>query len=398
VSGDVSAAYERPLEEAIAAFSAAGALIPLLNATNYLGRLRTMQGHLRAAAATYAGAAEAASGWDGFRGAVNSAAYNVGLGEIHLQWNDLDVAERHLRRAVESVTGAFTVDAEVVTGSYLFLARLQQARGQPAEAAATLEAFATLARQRSFFPLLVERCEAEQARLALRQDDLLAAVGWAEARGLGAEDPTYPREEQYLTLARVLIAQAKDEAVASHLTGALELLNRLLKAAENANRGNSVIAILAVYAMALHAQHQVNSAVVVLERALTLAEPEGYVRVFVDEGAPLSALLSRLLKSRRGEPQGPRSDALIGYARRLLAMFEPPAEEGHGMPVDTLTAREREVLELIAAGLSNREIATRLFVAISTVKSYTNSIFRRLGVESRTQAVAEARARHLLIP
>ena len=199
-------------------------------------------------------------------------------------------------------------------------------------------------------------------------------------------------------MARVLIAQAEDEAVGSHLTDALELLDRLLKAAENANRGNSVIAILTVYAMALQAQHQLKTAVDVLERALTLAEPEGYVRVFVDEGAPMAALLSRLLKSRRGEPQDPRSDALMGYARRLLAMFETPAGEAHGVLVDTLTAREREVLELIAAGLSNREIATRLFVAISTVKSYTNSIFRRLGVESRTQAVAEARARHLLIP
>ena len=189
----------------------------------------------------------------------NSAAYNVGLGEIHLQWNDLDVRRAPPEAGCESVTGAFTVDADVVTGSYLFLARLQQARGQPTEAAATLDTFARLAHQRCFFPLLVERCEAEKARFALKQHDLLAAVGWTEAHGLGARDPNYPREEQYLTLARVLIAQGKDEAVGSHLTEALELLNRLLKAAENANRGNSVIAILSVYAMALQAQHQIET-------------------------------------------------------------------------------------------------------------------------------------------
>ena len=109
----------------------------------------------------------------------------------------------------------------------------------------------------------------------------------------------------------------------------------------------------------------------------------------------MAALLTELLKSRRREAQGAQDDALLNYVRRLLAAFETPGGS-HQPPVDPLTAREREVLELIAIGLSNREIAAQLFVATSTIKSYTNSIFRRLGVDSRTQAVAEARARQLL--
>ena len=109
----------------------------------------------------------------------------------------------------------------------------------------------------------------------------------------------------------------------------------------------------------------------------------------------MAALLTELLKSLRRKAQGVQDDALLNYVRRLLAAFETPGG-GHQPLVDPLTAREREVLELIAIGLSNREIAARLFVATSTVKSYTNSIFRRLGVDSRTQAVAEARARQLL--
>ena len=130
VSGKVNAADERPLEQAVATFTAAGALVPQLHAINRLGQLRTMQGRLRAAAATYETATEAVSGPDGRPGAVDTAGYHVGVGVIHLEWNDLDSAERHLMRAVEMVSGAFAVQADVVTDGYLYLARLQHARGQ----------------------------------------------------------------------------------------------------------------------------------------------------------------------------------------------------------------------------------------------------------------------------
>jgi LuxR family maltose regulon positive regulatory protein len=407
VSGDVTPANERLLEAAVASSRAVGDQIPLLNSINSLARLRTLQGRLRTAAATYEEAAEAVSGQEGLRDAVNSAAYYVGLGDIQREWNDLDSAERYLRRGRDLVAGALTVGADVVMQDYLSLARLQQARGRSADARATLEEFANLARQRNFFPLLVARGEAARARLALIQDDLPTALSWAEASGLGAHDePNYPREEEYLTLVRVLIAQGGLDSMGSYLDDALGLLDRLFKIAKGGGRMGSVIEILALRALALQARHESSEALATLERPLTLAEPEGYTRVFVDEGRPMAALLSELLKQRRKGPRDARQRALLGYARRLLAAFESPhtSTESHvGAASDTnqplpdpLTAREREVLELIAEGLSNQEIAARLFIATSTVKGYVHSLLRKLEVDSRTKAISRAHELHLV--
>lgn len=162
----------------------------------------------------------------------------------------------------------------------------------------------------------------------------------------------------------------------------------------------SVIEILVLRALALKKRANPSEALAALERALILAQPEGYVRIFVDEGEPMATLLSELLNMRRKGPREAHNRILLEYLRWLLAAFESPrpsAEPSTEPPLlAPLTARETEVLELIASGLANREIANRLFVEVSTVKSYANSIFRKLGVQSRTQAVAEARALHLI--
>jgi LuxR family maltose regulon positive regulatory protein len=131
-----------------------------------------------------------------------------------------------------------------------------------------------------------------------------------------------------------------------------------------------------------------------------LAEAEGYVRVFVDEGKPMAALLSEFLKVLRKGTCEARQRILLDYVRRLLGAFESPrpsAEPSTEPPLlAPLTAREREVLHLIAEGLSNQEIALRLFIATSTAKGYVHTILRKLEVENRTRAVARARELHLL--
>jgi LuxR family transcriptional regulator, maltose regulon positive regulatory protein len=405
VNGDVRPVNERPLEEAVAAFSAAHALVPLLNSINRLGKFRTMQGRLRAAHATYGRGAAAVSDREGKPVAVNSAAYYAGMGEIVLQWNDLDSAERYLHQAVDLVAGDLTVDADAVTESHLSLARLHEARGHPVEAYAVLDQFLSLARRRAFFHLLIQRGEAALARLALLQHDLAAATGWADGYG-DVTDATYTREEQHLTLTRILIARAEAHS-AGCLNETLALLDRMFIAAAGAGRTNSVIEILVLQALAHQAQDERAAAIEALEQALVLAEPERYVRVFVDEGAPMAALLKDLIQARRNTLHDQQLGDPLRYARRLLTEFHPrdpsgtpsstPTPHSRERPVDdSLSGREREVLGLIAAGLSNREIAARMYVATSTVKSYTNSIFRRLGVRSRTQAVAEARSLGLL--
>jgi LuxR family transcriptional regulator, maltose regulon positive regulatory protein len=407
VSGDVAPTNERPLEEVMASHRASGVQIMLLRSINLLGRLRTLQGRLRAAAATYEEAAEVVSGRVGLQDLVNSAAYYVGLGDIQREWNDLDSAESHLRRGMDLFNGTLTVDADVVTHGYLSLARLQQARGLHVEALATLEEFANLARRRDFFPFLITRGEAARARLALVQDDLPSALSWAETSGLDASvEPSFPREEECLTLARVLVAQGRVDPAGRYLDDALDLLDRLFRAAERGVRMGSAIEILALRALTLQAQHESSEALATLERALTLAEPEGYTRVFVDEGTPMAALLSELLKARRKGRRGARQLTLLGYARRLLAAFESPhtstelpigrASDTNQPLLDPLTTREREVLELIAEGLSNRQIATRLFIEVGTVKGYVHSLLRKLEVDSRTQAISRAHEQHLL--
>jgi LuxR family maltose regulon positive regulatory protein len=218
-----------------------------------------------------------------------------------------------------------------------------------------------------------------QARILLAQDKLDAASQWVGERGLDADgDPTYLHEMEYIVLARILIAQGRLDETA-------RLLQRLLEATETGGRTSRVIQILMLQALAFQAGGDTSRA------ALTLAEPGGFIRIFVDEGLPMARLLYE------AATRGIAPD----YARRLLAIF-PVAEPEQADPsktqaskselVEPLSERELEVLQLIAAGLTNPEIASRLFLSLNTVKAHTRNIYGKLGAHSRTQAVARARA------
>ena len=409
VSGHVTPASERSVESVVALVLASGNRYAALSSTTNLARLRVLQGRLRQARSTYEEAMQLVSGPGEMQALVGGPTYYFGMGDLYREWNDLGAAQSHLEQGMELVKGTLTVDADTILLGYLSTARLQQALGDGKRALAALEEFTQLARQRNFFVPLLARGAAAQARVWLAQGDLIAAVRWAETRGLRADDElNYPQEDEYLVFARVLTAQRQEDPAGGPLDDALHLLDRLHSVAEDGGRMGSVIEILSLRALALQKRGDLSEALVTLERALMLAEPEVYVRVFVDEDAPMAVLLSEFLKARRKGPRDERHSALLVSVRRLLAAFESPnkstgpsASVGHASAtdwplLDPLTGREREVLALIAEGLSNREIANRLFVEVSTVKTYVNGIFRKLGVQSRMQAVSEARALHLI--
>jgi LuxR family maltose regulon positive regulatory protein len=347
------------------------------------------------------------SGTGEMQALVGGPTYYFGMGDLHREWNDLGAAQSHLAQGMELVQGTLTVDADVVLMGYLSLACIKQALGDGDGALATLDDFVQLARRQNFSASLVAQAAAARARVQLAQGDLAAAIRWAEEIGLRPDDePTYPQEGEYLTLVRVLIARGRDDPEGPYCDHALGLIDRLLRHAESGARMGSVIEILILQALALRARRDLSGALVALEKALLLAQPEGYVRLFLDEGAPMEDLLWELLKARSKGSRDARQHAMLDYARRLLAAFESPhesneppvgrASESDQLLRDPLTTREGEVLKLLAEGFSNREIASRLFIATSTVKGYVHTIFRKLEVDSRTKAIARAHELHLV--
>jgi LuxR family maltose regulon positive regulatory protein len=205
------------------------------------------------------------------------------------------------------------------------------------------------------------------------------------ARGIGEDDPaSYMRECEHLALVRLRFAQGRHAAVYG-------LLTRLLGAAQGGGRRTQAIEILLLQALAFHAQGQAGQALTALDQALHAAEPEGYLRTFLDEGRPAARLL--YLAAQRGIAPAYCGHLLAAFAQDLPPSAQPaPAAD----LLEPLSAREREVLSLIAQGLSNREIAARLVISPSTVKGHTSNIYAKLQVHTRTQAVARAQALGIL--
>ncbi len=314
---------------------------------------------------------------------------HVGLAEVLYERDELAAALDHATRGVTLCRQlAFTPP---LAAGLAILARIRQAHG---DAAAALAAMGE-AGQVELSPQVValfNPVPSQRARLLLAQGDVPAAAQWAKAAGLSPEDePDYPREPAYLVLARVLLAQDRPGP-------ALTLLQRLLATAASQGRIGNVIEIQALRALALAARGDHAGALGALAEAVTLACPQGYVRVFADEGAPMRALLTRLSAARKDQ-RAPARDIDPDYLAGLLracgqAGAAPPSRRAAaalpGM-AEPLTDREVEVLRLLAAGRSNQRIAHELVVALDTVKKHVTHVLGKLGAANRTEAVARAR-------
>jgi LuxR family maltose regulon positive regulatory protein len=319
--------------------------------------------------------------------------FHVGLGKQLREWNDLDAATYHLQQGI--LLGQQGGMAGIELDGAITLALVLHARGDSAEAQAMLDRAAAIA-QTWGLPQIVLRVATFAARLALMDGRMHDIAHWVQANRLSVDDALSEwLEIEYCMLARWQIAQR-------HADNALRLLSRLAAAAEAAGRMGRLIEILALQALAFHAQGQTATALPALARALVLAESQSYVRLFADEGAPMATLL------RAAQNQGIAPD----YVARLLTAFPKIASRGlgtgsaestHSPPnprpaalVEPLTNRELEVLRLIAEGASNGEIAARLVITVGTVKQHISNIFGKLGVRSRTQVIRAAHDHGLL--
>jgi len=352
-----------------------------------LGQVQRARGRLSAALQTCQQGLELAT--EAGRPVLPAAGVaHVGIAEVLYERNELDPALDQAMRGVE-LCGQLGYAQWLVTG-LAALARIRQALGDQAGALEAIGEGERLVPNPEtivdiIFPVAVQR-----ARLLLAQGDVEAAARWCAERGLGVEDePSYLREREHLLLARVLLAQDESDQ-------AFMLLEGLSEEAQAAGRGGSVIETLALQALTLQAKREKERAVSALTRVLALAEPEGYVRTFVDEGPAMATLLSEVLKVRQRGPLAP--DIPAYYLRKLLAALDQDASHiaSDAELPEPLSEREMEVLALLAAGKSNRQIAKELFVALSTVKTHIKNIYTKLDAHNRTQAVSRARELGLL--
>jgi LuxR family transcriptional regulator, maltose regulon positive regulatory protein len=325
--------------------------------------------------------------------------------KLLMEWNRLDEVEETLKQALPDREG-IQVKEYVLDGHFLRL-RLYQARGQYEEALACLQQIEQALDEMPLTHPMAGLAVPARVRLLLAQGQIDEAACCLEQRNLHFDDP-FPNDllreppaegeirfTEYMTLARVLIAQGRVSPKAAHLTQALAMLERWLTLSEQAGLTRQVIEILALTALALQAQGETPGALTRLERAVTLAEPGGFIRLFADEGEPLARLLARLPVQK---------PTLAAYRHALLAApgpahpFNDQAELDINRPalLDPLTPREAEVLCLMAEGISNQEIAARLVITPNTAKRHVKHVLAKLAVTNRIQAVTRARELHLL--
>ncbi len=318
-------------------------------------------------------------------------------GEVLAETNDLETALQLANRGVDlTMRGGRAADVAMLGWSYICLTRVLFSTGNTAGAGETVQTIENIALETDFPPWITRMIAAWQARIWLAQGRLETACQWVDENGFDTPGASGQLQEvdfflmfDYLVLSRILIAQERLDEAAGLLTQLLEVTRAQGQTARE-------IEILLLQTLTFQAAGKTDRALSALEDALTLAEPAGFMRTFVDEGPPLAHLL------QKATAQG----IAPNYASRLLSAL--PTEQGgikeniaaihipHSTLMEPLSEREREVLQLIAEGLTNREIADRLYLSPNTVKVHSRNIYGKLDVHNRTQAIARARALGIL--
>jgi LuxR family transcriptional regulator, maltose regulon positive regulatory protein len=377
-SGDLEAGHSG-YAECMAGLRRAGHIADTFGCAIALADIRRTQGRLGEAMRTYERALQRAPEQGGpvLRG---TADMYVGMSEVHRERDDLQAATQQLLRSQE--LGEHTGLPQNRYRWRVAMARIREAEGDLSGALDLLNEAERLY-VGDFFPN-VRPVPALRARVRVAQGELGEALGWAGERGLSvADDLSYLREFEHITLARVLLARYAAERAERSIHEATRLLERLLQAAEEGMRSGSVIEILVLQALAHQARGDIPGALASLQRAVTLAEPEGYVRIFADEGPPMASLLRAAAKQRIAP----------SYVRRLLAAVNKtkdgtPASQGL---IEPLSERELDVLRLLGTDLGGPDIARKLVVSLNTVRTHTKNIYAKLGVNNRRAAVRRAR-------
>ncbi len=378
----------RLVGEGMASLQKTGNILLAISGTPLMAEIRVTQGRLREAVSTYENALHLVAK-HGERPPQGTAELYLGLTELCLEHGDPETAASHLLRSEK-------LNEQAPQDAYQY--RWRVVKAQLKEAQGDLDGALDLLNdaERVYTPGVmpdIRPVAAMKARVWIIQNRLTEALDWVNKQNLSVDDDlSYLREFEHVTLARVLAGRYNSSRDDLDIHDAIELLERLLQAAEEGGRTGSVIEILVLQALAHAAQANTSRALLPLERALTLAEPEGYVRIFVGEGEPMRDLL------RHAAAAG-----ITGfYTQRLLSAFGEPdqsvasSRNAAAELADPLTAREIEVLRLIVAGLRNQEIADQLFISLSTVKRHIANGYGKMGVSHRTEAVARANELNLL--
>ncbi|WP_307427568.1 LuxR C-terminal-related transcriptional regulator [Pseudarthrobacter defluvii] len=382
--GELEAAH-RAYAECMAGLHRARHLADTFGCAIALADIRLAQGHLNDAMRTYERALERVPEQHGsaLRG---TADMYVGMSGVCRERGDLQGAARLLVRSQQ--LGPLSELPQNLYRWRVAMARIREAEGDPA-GALDLLAEADRLYVSDYFPN-VRPVPALRARTWVAQGRLGQALGWVRERALTAEDElSYLREFEHITLARVLLARHTAERSTPSLDEAIRLLGRLLQAAEDGGRTGSIIEILVLHALADQMRGDIPAALAFLQRAAALSEPEGYVRIFADEGAPMASLLRAAVKQRTAP----------GYLRRLLTAMNNNTEEtapvNQGL-IEPLSERELDVLRLLGTDLDGPGIAHELTVSLNTVRTHTSHIYAKLGVNSRRAAVRRAEELGLL--